>query len=113
MSPSHDGLERRRRLSTLVRPSHAIRYIPTGFDPSVLGWRAESGVFTGKADCRRLGRSLERCHSVEIESRKGKFVMSSIGEAKQRIAAASESADEAKTAMANASTSIDEALESL
>ena len=39
--------------------------------------------------------------------------MSSIGEAKEKIAAASESADEAKTAMASVSASIDEALEAL
>jgi uncharacterized coiled-coil DUF342 family protein len=39
--------------------------------------------------------------------------MSSIGEAKERIAAASESADEAKNAMASAKSSIDEAVEAL
>jgi len=39
--------------------------------------------------------------------------MSSIGEAKERIAAASASADEAKTAMVSAKSSIDEAVEAL
>lgn len=39
--------------------------------------------------------------------------MSSIGEAKERIAAASEAADQAKNAMASVTTSIDEALEAL
>ena len=39
--------------------------------------------------------------------------MSSIGEAKEKLAAASESADEAKNAMSSANTSLDEAVEAL
>jgi hypothetical protein len=39
--------------------------------------------------------------------------MSSIGEAKEKLASASASADEAKTAVASAKDSIDEALEAL